>query len=78
MMRRRARSAMEVVLSCTDQHSAVKKLSLTSPSLRSRSEKAFLCANSVMLCVSVVKFLEKDSPQRHGGDTENHRDSFSD
>src|SRR5438270_10038373 len=40
--------------------------------------KAFLRANSVMLCVSVVKSLEKDSPQRHRGDTENHRDYFSD
>ena len=32
----------------------------------------FLCANSVMLCVSVVKFQEKHSPQRHGAYTENH------
>src|SRR5438067_7425378 len=36
--------------------------------------KVFLCANSVMLCVSVVKFYSKtDSTQRHRGDTKNHR-----
>src|SRR5437016_13991094 len=41
-------------------------------------KKAFLCANSVVLGVSVVELLRKRSPQRHRDRTENHRDEFSD
>src|SRR5205809_2616884 len=45
---------------------------------RSLSAKALLCANSVVLGVSVVELLRKRSPQRHRDRTENHRDEFSD
>src|SRR5437016_14534974 len=85
---RRIEISRQTARGCDRMISCEKQTNVWSPAFRRKLDdkpgrlkgvcrkNEFLCANSVMLCVSVAKFQEKHSPQRHGAYTENHGGLF--